>query len=122
METNLPKFSNALAALALIGVLSAPALAEGTEEAAPQFTKEFLSDPKVNALGREIWEDQCQFCHGKNAYPGKAPKLKPRKYTPEFVYKRVTKGFKGMPAWAEVYDQDERMAVTAWIKNKDFSN
>lgn len=114
--------SSALAALALIGVLAAPAMAGETEEEAPKFTEEFLSDPAVLAKGQEIWEEQCQFCHGKNAYPGKAPKLKPRKYTPDFVYRRVTKGFRGMPSWSEVYDQDERMAVTAWVKGKDFSN
>lgn len=118
----MPRSSSALAALALFGVLVAPALAGGTEEETPQFTEEFMNDAGVLAKGQEIWVEQCQFCHGKNAYPGKAPRLKPRKYTPEFVYKRVTKGFKGMPAWDEVYNQEERMSVTAWVKNKDFSN
>lgn len=106
----------------LIGALAAPTLAGGTEDSQPAFTEEFLNNPEVLAKGREIWEEQCQFCHGKNAYPGKAPKLKPRKYTPEFVYKRVTKGFKGMPSWAEVYNHDERMSVAAWVMSKDFSN
>ena len=118
----MPRLSSVLAALALIGVLAVPAVAGGTGEEAPKFTEEFLNDTDVLAKGQEIWVEQCQFCHGKNAYPGKAPKLKPRKYTPEFVYKRVTKGFKGMPAWDEVYNQEERMSVTAWVKNKDFSN
>ena len=118
----MPRSSCALAALALIGVVAAPALAGGAGEEAPQFTEKFLNDADVLAKGQEIWVEQCQFCHGKNAYPGKAPKLKPRKYTPEFVYKRVTKGFKGMPGWGEVYNQEERMSVTAWVKNKNFSN
>jgi len=108
--------------MAVIGILAAPAMAGGSEEEAPQFTEEFLNDPAILAKGQEIWEEQCQFCHGKNAYPGKAPKLKPRKYTPDFVYKRVTRGFKGMPAWDEVYNQEERMSVAAWVKSKDFSN
>lgn len=116
------KYSSALAALAMIGVLASPVLAGETTEEPPKFTDELLNDPAVLAMGQEIWVDQCQFCHGKNAYPGKAPKLKPRKYTPEFVYKRVTRGFKGMPAWGDVYNQEERMAVTAWIKSKGFSN
>jgi len=111
-----------LAALALIGALAVPAMAGGTGDGAPAFTEEFMNDPAVLAKGQEIWEEQCQFCHGKNAYPGKAPRLKPRKYTPEFVYERVTKGYKGMPAWEEVYNQEERMSVAAWVKNKDFSN
>ena len=111
-----------LAAVALIGALAATAVADETTDGQPAFTEEFMSDPEVLAKGKEIWEEQCQFCHGKNAYPGKAPRLKPRKYTVEFVYKRVTKGFKGMPSWEEVYNQQERMSVAAWVKNKDFSN
>ena len=111
-----------IAALTLIGILAAPAIAGGTEDGQPAFTEEFMNDPAVVATGQEIWADQCQFCHGKNAYPGKAPKLKPRKYTPEFVYKRVTKGFKGMPGWEDVYNDQERMSVAAWVMNKDFSN
>ncbi len=118
----MPRPATIIAALTLIGVLAAPAIAGGTEDSQPAFTEEFMNNPEIVAKGQEIWVEQCQFCHGKNAYPGKAPKLKPRKYTPEFVYKRVTKGFKGMPAWDEVYNQEERMSVTAWVKNKDFSN
>ena len=112
----------AIAALALIGALAVPAIAGADEEGQPAFTEEFMNNPEALAKGKEIWEEQCQFCHGKNAYPGKAPRLKPRKYTPEFVYKRVTKGFKGMPAWEDVYNQEERMSVAAWVMNKDFSN
>jgi mono/diheme cytochrome c family protein len=114
--------ASVIAALALIGVLAAPAIAGGTEDGQLAFTEEFLNNPDNIAKGQEIWVEQCQFCHGKNAYPGKAPKLKPRKYTPEFVYKRVTKGFKGMPGWEDVYNDQERMSVAAWIMNKDFSN
>lgn len=112
--------ATAIAVMALIGALAAPALGGG--EDTPAFTEEFMNDPAVFAKGKEIWDEQCKFCHGKTAYPGKAPKLKPRKYTPEFVYGRVTKGFKGMPAWEDSYNQEERMSVTAFIMHKDFSN
>lgn len=116
------RFATTAAALMLLGILAVPALADGNEEAKSAFTEEFLNNPEVLAKGREIWEEQCQFCHGKNAYPGKAPRLKPRKYTPDFVYGRVTKGFKGMPSWEEIYSEEERMSVAAWVMNKDFSN
>lgn len=116
------RFAFAFTALALMSTLAAPSVADETKDAEAVFTEEFLNDPEVLAKGKEIWEEQCQFCHGKNAYPGKAPRLKPRKYTPEFVYGRVTKGFKGMPSWSEVYNQQERMSVAAWVKSKDFSN
>ena len=71
--------------------------------------------------GKEVWQEQCSLCHGKSAYPGKAPKLKPRRYKPEWVFKRVTDGFRKMPAWKEVFTREERMAVTAFVMSKKFS-
>lgn len=86
------------------------------------FTEEFLRNSDNIATGKAVWDEQCKLCHGKTAYPGKAPRLKPYKYKPEFVYKRVTKGFRGMPSWAEVYSEHERMSVTAFVMSKEFSN
>lgn len=86
-----------------------------------EFTEAYLNDPANFEQGKEIWFEQCTHCHGFKAYPGKAPKLKPKRYTPAFVYKRVTKGFKKMPAWEEVYEKDELMAVVAYVKSKKFS-
>jgi len=121
-EKTLLRYAYALALATVIGISTMPAAAEEVEDKAPVFTEEFLNDPAVLAKGRDIWHEQCQHCHGKNAYPGKAPRLKPRKYTPDFVYRRVTKGFRGMPSWVDVYDRQERMSVAAWVMNKDFSN
>ncbi len=118
----LPRPVTAFAALALMSVLAAPAMAGGDNEGEVAFTEAYLNNPENVVRGKEIWDEQCKLCHGKSAYPGKGPKLKPRKYTPEFVYKRVTRGYRGMPAWDEVYNREERMAVTAWVKSKDFSN
>ena len=87
-----------------------------------EFTEEFLNDPEVVAAGRKIFRAQCGRCHGLRAYPGKGPVLKPKKYKPAFVYKRVTKGFRGMPAWKKFYDKEQRMSVTAYIMSKDFKN
>ncbi len=103
--------------------VSATGMAAGddAEEAPALFTEAYLNDPANIEVGRVLWEEQCRLCHGYAAYPGKAPKLKPRRYKPEFVYKRVTKGFREMPAWNEVYSRDERMAVVAYIMSKDFS-
>ena len=87
----------------------------------PDFSDAYMSDLTHVALGKELWFGQCTHCHGFKAYPGKAPKLKPGKYTAEFVYKRVTKGFKKMPGWEEVFSQAERMAIVAYVKSKSFS-
>ena len=91
------------------------------ENAEVVFTPEFLSDPEHIKAGKEIWMGQCTLCHGARSYPGKAPKLKPRRYKPEFVFKRVTNGFREMPAWKEVYSREERMAVVTYVLSKDFS-
>lgn len=88
--------------------------------AQPEFTEAFLSDEANIAAGAELWK-QCRHCHGRNAYPGKAPKLKPRKYKPEFVYKRVTKGFRKMPGWKDVFSDEQRMQIVAYILSKKFS-
>jgi mono/diheme cytochrome c family protein len=85
------------------------------------FTEEFLDDPAHQAGGKEIWESTCQHCHGAKAYPGKAPKLRPKKYTPEFVYDRVTNGFRKMPPWKDVFTDEERMNVVTYILSSKFS-
>ncbi|HVY04387.1 MAG TPA: cytochrome c [Burkholderiales bacterium] len=88
----------------------------------PPFPKELLNQPEQIEKGHQVFESICKFCHGKTAYPGKAPKLNPSRYTPEFVYDRVTNGFRGMPSWKEQYTEEERKAVTVFIMSKEFSN
>lgn len=85
------------------------------------FTDAFLNSPANVAAGKELWDGQCALCHGAKAYPGKAPKLKPRKYKPLFVFKRTYKGFKGMPAWREVFTVDEIRTMVAYIKSPGFA-
>lgn len=111
---------------AAILFLSATAAADTTaptmdQEPVPEFTQDVLADPARIAAGREVWQDQCRHCHGKSAYPGKAPKLRPRRYKPDFVYDRVTNGFRKMPPWKEVYSQDERISVVTYILSKEFA-
>jgi cytochrome c len=94
---------------------------EPAEESVPELTEAVLNDPANIAMGGDIWGEQCRHCHGRNAYPGKAPKLKPRRYKPEFVFDRVTNGFRKMPAWKDVYSLDERVAIVAYVKSRKFS-
>lgn len=109
-------------------VLGALTVSAGAQKKAkipppPEMTAEYLADPANIEVGKVIWQEQCQHCHGKNAYPGKAPKLKPKRYKsrPHFVWDRVTNGFRKMPAWDEVYTPEERMGVVAYILSKSFS-
>lgn len=88
----------------------------------PPFPKELLDQPEQIELGKDVFHRTCRFCHGKTAYPGKAPKLNPSRYQPEFVYDRVTNGFRGMPPLKEMLSDAERQAVTVFIMSKEFSN
>jgi mono/diheme cytochrome c family protein len=91
------------------------------EEPAPTFDAAFLVNDGNIKLGEEVWQKQCRHCHGSAAYPGKAPKLRPGAYTPDFVYDRVTYGFRGMPSWRALFSIEERMGVVAYVKSERFS-
>lgn len=105
----------ALMALALLPGAKV-AVADETE-----LTEEFLSDPENIRLGQELWRQQCVKCHGAGSYPGKAPKLNPGRMAPDEIYLKTTFGFGKMPAWEDVFTDEERMAITAYMKSKRFS-
>jgi mono/diheme cytochrome c family protein len=112
-------------ALALAALLvAAPAGAQEqktVKEAPPAFDKAFLTNKANIEVGKDVWEHQCRHCHGAAAYPGKAPKLNPGQLEPEFIYERVTYGFGKMPAWKDVFTDQQRRGVVAFIKSDDFS-
>ena len=90
-------------------------------ETTPDFTKKVMQDPAYIESGRQVWDGQCRHCHGNSAYPGKAPKLKPSSYKPDFVYDRVTNGFRKMPGWKAIFSEQQRVGVTAYILSDTFS-
>ncbi len=106
--------------LAAEGAVMAAGAAEKSEPPVP-FTEDYLHAAENIAGGETIWKDQCQHCHGAKAYPGKAPKLRPARYKPEFVYRRVADGFRKMPAWKDVYTEEEMMQIVSYILSDQFS-
>lgn len=110
---------SAFCALVIAGAL--PAYAE-EENGPPDLSEENLSDPDVIAHGRELFEDQCTLCHGRSAYPGKAPLLEPYRYEPEFVYGRIAFGFRDMPGWGDEFPDEDIVAMVAWIMSDNFSH
>ena len=113
--------------LAVAIVLGAiPANAQTTAEVepprdpAPPLPIEILKNNDIILAGEKIWQEQCTHCHGAKSYPGKAPKLQPRLYKPEFVWDRVHNGFRAMPPWKDVYKPDEIVALVAYILSDDF--
>ncbi len=114
-----------LVTAALLALLAVPALGAGEEEAAlppgaESFSDDFLDDPDVIATGAEVWQRRCRFCHGRATY-GKAPRLRPSRYDPAFIYNRVTHGFRGMPSFAEEFSELERRAVAAYVLSNRFA-
>jgi mono/diheme cytochrome c family protein len=107
--------------LALLGLLVASAAAPVRADETG-LTDAFMNDPANIELGKELFQQQCTQCHGGGAYPGKAPKLNAKKLSPEDIYLRVTYGFRRMPAWEDVFTDQERMAITAYMKSPRFSN
>ena len=91
------------------------------DEPVPAFTAAVMKDPAYIDSGKQVWDGQCRHCHGNSAYPGKAPKLKPSSYQPEFVYDRVTNGFRKMPAWKAVFNEKQRMGVVTYIMSAEFA-
>lgn len=90
-------------------------------EEVPEFSKEFMASADAITNGGILWTKQCRHCHGNSAYPGKAPKLKPSSYKPEFVFDRITNGFRKMPAWKSTFTLDERKDLVAHILSSHFS-
>ncbi len=111
-------------ALMVTAIFSASAFISlgGPAAAEVKLTDSFMSDPANIEVGKEIFKKRCSRCHGQRAYPGKGPKLNPKKYSPQFVYKRITKGFRGMPSWKRIYNEKQRKSLTAYILSKNFSN
>ena len=86
----------------------------------PPLPAEVLKDSKLIEQGMALWQEQCTHCHGAKAYPGKAPKLEPHRYTPEFVWDRVHNGFRAMPAWKDIYTPEQEIAVVAYVLSDEF--
>lgn len=87
----------------------------------PDLSETSLASADAIEIGGELWGKQCRHCHGNSAYPGKAPKLKPATYAPDFVFDRITNGFRKMPAWKTVFSLEERIAMVAYILSSSFS-
>jgi len=115
----------ASALLAMPAAAQAPSTAPAAEseekrDPPPPLPADVLKDPKVISGGEAIWKENCQHCHGSKAYPGKAPKLQPTKYKPEFVWDRVHNGFRSMPAWKELYNDEQVISIVAWVMSAEF--
>lgn len=105
----------ALFALSVVSVSPAPA-----QE--PEFDEAFMSDMANIREGRDLFQAQCSHCHGRRAYPGKAPRLRADRYEPDFVFWVIQGGFGRMPSMGEIFDDEETRKIVAWVKSPLFSH
>jgi mono/diheme cytochrome c family protein len=87
---------------------------------APPLPAELLKDKTRITEGTALWKENCAHCHGSKSYPGKAPKLTPHRYKPDFVWDRIHNGFKDMPAWKELYTPEQVIALVAYVLSDEF--
>jgi mono/diheme cytochrome c family protein len=110
----------AVASLAFFPLVGFSQQAE--EKQRPDLSEETLGKPETIAHGRELFQDQCTLCHGRTAYPGKAPLLRPSRYTADFVYDRVAFGFRDMPPWEDMFPEEDLVAIVAYIMSDRFAH
>jgi len=110
-------------AIATLGSAAAQGPAGGasaSRDPPPPLPRELLKDPKLIAQGEALWKEQCTLCHGAKAYPGKAPKLQPHRYKPDFVWDRLHNGFRNMPALKDLYSSEQELAIVAYVLSDEF--
>lgn len=116
-----PKSRKAVSAEAMAAATVPPMVVDDGAPENPDFSDAYMASADAIATGDVLWAKQCRHCHGNSAYPGKAPKLKPARYTPDFVFDRITNGFRKMPAWKTVFSLEERTGLVAYIMSDKFS-
>lgn len=116
-----PKSRKAVSADAIASAVVPEMQAQDNTPENPDFSDAYMANADAINTGDVLWAKQCRHCHGNSAYPGKAPKLKPARYTPDFVFDRITNGFRKMPAWKSVFTLEERSGLVAYILSDKFS-
>lgn len=112
-------------ALVLAGLLAGSTLLTMSREGDAdeiELSEEFLGEREHIDLGRDLFQRRCRLCHGRGAYPGKAPRLRADRLAPQDIYDRITYGFGRMPAWEDQLSDHERAAITAYMKSPLFGN
>jgi mono/diheme cytochrome c family protein len=110
-----------LTASLLVGLLWAEGLvwAEGggarTGNSAPPFD---LGDPAKVEAGSRLFRANCtHYCHNPEGRAARAPALRGRDLSPEFIYQRIAKGVAPMPAYETVLSSEQIWTLVAYIES-----
>ena len=110
-----------LTASLLVGFLGAEWLvwAEGggsrTGNSAPPFD---LGDPAKVEAGSRLFRANCtHYCHNPEGRAARAPALRGRELSPEFIYQRIAKGAAPMPAYETVLSSEQIWTLVGYIES-----
>lgn len=101
-----------------IGVLFAGLLAAGSSITV---NAQDAPDPALMEAGQEVYEDNCQGCHGDEGQGGAGPVLAANEVlsSGRAIAAQVLNGNEehGMPAFMDILDDEEIAAVGTYIRN-----
>jgi len=77
-----------------------------------------LQDPAIFEAGARVFSQNCTHdCHGKDGRVARAPSLRGRDLSIDYLYERITKGAPPMPAYGTVLSQDDLWKVIAYLRS-----
>ncbi len=107
---------------------SKPAKIAETQESEESLLKQ-AQDPKVLALGADVFTGKCASCHGNELQGLVGPNLTDKywihgkgKISDMLVTIKTGVAEKGMPPWENILKKDELIAVSSFIHSKKGSN
>jgi mono/diheme cytochrome c family protein len=114
--------------IAIISLICSPlVIAGGADEskaADVNIKDQVLSNPDSVAQGNKKFHAICAYCHGSSGVGGKGKKLQGREFEPDFLFNRITEGFKGastsMPSWSKLPEETRWQLVAYIMSLKDF--
>jgi mono/diheme cytochrome c family protein len=75
-----------------------------------------LGDGTAVTEGGRLFQQNCTgYCHGKEGRLSRAPKLRGRRFEPQYLYGRIANGFPPMPAYATIFPSEQIWKLVAYI-------
>jgi mono/diheme cytochrome c family protein len=77
-----------------------------------------LGDPAKVEAGSRLFRANCtHYCHNPEGRAARAPALRGRELSPEFIYQRIAKGAAPMPAYQTVLSSEQIWTLVAYIES-----
>jgi mono/diheme cytochrome c family protein len=101
--------------LALDGLALAEGARSGSGGSAAPFD---LGDPAIVQEGAHLFRANCtHYCHHPQGLAARAPALRGRDLSPDFVFQRIAKGLAPMPAYETVLSSEQIWKLVAYVES-----